>query len=72
MYGNSCGGLSSALVVDTRRNAITSVLVSSDINCDGSGWGRISTTAIRGYPGGANGLRDVASGVDVFSMWQGF
>uniref|UniRef100_A0A383WA69 Peptidase S1 domain-containing protein n=1 Tax=Tetradesmus obliquus TaxID=3088 RepID=A0A383WA69_TETOB len=71
MYGNSCGGLSGAPVYDGTRRAITSVLVASDINCDASGWGRISTTAIRGYPSGRTHLKDAWSGVDVYSLWQG-
>eukprot|EP00775_Hariotina_reticulata_P003312 gene3312-3588_t len=72
LYGSSCGGLSGAPTIDSRRNAVTSVLVASDLTCDGNGWGRIYTTAIRGIPGGSPGLGDVWSGVDVYGFWQGF
>jgi hypothetical protein len=71
MYGNGCGGLSGAPVWESKRSAITSVLLSAYDKCDASGWGRIETAAIRGYPGGATGLSDPGSGVDVYALWQG-
>eukprot|EP00775_Hariotina_reticulata_P008143 gene8143-8336_t len=72
LYGNACGGLSGAPVLDWRRKALTSVMSLTYSSCDSGGWGRIATAVIRGFPGGSPGLSNTNAGVDVYNLWKGF